>query len=754
MQRTLALSVVGLSTSLVLFNTQAAEIEASSVTKPVENASKTTPQVTTPPSKNEPIKAPTTVTQKAEVTGAAEAYDARRYDTATKIVVGQEEIQKYGDPTLGDVLKRLPGVTANGGVRMRGLSRGYTQILINGQPAPQGFQIESLTPDMVERIEILRAATAEFSTRAIAGSINIVLKSDAKLPTQAAKPLSTTINSTVSHSSGPGAQVSAFSSGSTTALAYNFGGNLGRNKYSQTSYTTQTASNAAGTPTQLRNSTTDSGNTNDNANLSARVTWSASPTNTLTSQSSVNFGRVSSYSETKTDVRLGTPPPFIQVNGNNDANNLRASSDVVWIRTFAEGAKLNTRVGVSYFKNDVSYNRQQFNTNNELSLISVSDVVTTDKALSANGKFATPFVEGHSIALGWDTGIREYNMDRVQNEKSLLNLNPDNVNTENEATVKRMALFAQDEWDLTSRWSVYAGVRWEGIWTSAGATNLNKINNRSSVASPLIHSLWKLPSSNHQLRSSLTRTYKAPDTNSLIPFLYTSRENTETTPDRQGNPNIKPELAWGWDLSYEHFLPMSGQFSVGTFVRRIKDVTFLQTSLMGERWVSMRANGGVANSRGIEMDAKIPVKLIWKDAPAIEVRANLTRTWSTLDTVPGPNNRLDSQTPFSGNIGMDYRSSTGGKGARVTAGGNFSFMSAGAVRISKTDYSYATPTRSLDIYAAWRFENNDNVRVSLSNALHQTGIKESSYIDESTSRTTRNVSPTTTRVMLMYSTKI
>src|SRR6202008_2140232 len=31
-------------------------------------------------------------------------------------------------------------------------------------------------PEMVERVEIVRAATAEFSTQAIAGTINIVLK--------------------------------------------------------------------------------------------------------------------------------------------------------------------------------------------------------------------------------------------------------------------------------------------------------------------------------------------------------------------------------------------------------------------------------------------------------------------------------------------------------------------------------------------------------------------------------------------------
>ena len=108
--------------------------------------------------------------------------EVRRQSTAAKIVIGREELDKQGDSTLGEVLKRLPGVTMGGapgrggGIRMRGLGGGYTQILMDGQRVPPGFSIESITPDMVEKVEILRAPTAETGARAIAGTINIVLR--------------------------------------------------------------------------------------------------------------------------------------------------------------------------------------------------------------------------------------------------------------------------------------------------------------------------------------------------------------------------------------------------------------------------------------------------------------------------------------------------------------------------------------------------------------------------------------------------
>src|SRR5258707_1048768 len=85
--------------------------------------------------------------------------DERKQSTAAKIVVNRDEILKYGDTTILDSMKRLPGVTVvpgtrggAGEIRMRGLGSGYTQILVNGEPMPPGFAIESLPPDLINRI--------------------------------------------------------------------------------------------------------------------------------------------------------------------------------------------------------------------------------------------------------------------------------------------------------------------------------------------------------------------------------------------------------------------------------------------------------------------------------------------------------------------------------------------------------------------------------------------------------------------------
>jgi outer membrane receptor protein involved in Fe transport len=116
--------------------------------------------------------------------------------------------------------------------------------------------------------------------------------------------------------------------------------------------------------------------------------------------------------------------------------------------------------------------------------------------------------------------------------------------------------------ERTKQWSVYAGLRWEGLETKSSGNTYADVKNRSSVFSPILQTLYKLPDSkNDQLRFGLTRTYKAPDTNSLIPRRFLSTDNKQTNPDSTGNPNLKPELAWGLDLAYEHYMPQGGVLS-------------------------------------------------------------------------------------------------------------------------------------------------------------------------------------------------
>src|SRR3569832_2305044 len=92
---------------------------------PVVALAQAVPMPPPPPDKDDAKKL-----EKIEVT-APDAVGERRESTAAKIVVNRDEIEKYGDTTVLDVMKRLPGVTVRGtSIMMRGLAS-YTQILVN-----------------------------------------------------------------------------------------------------------------------------------------------------------------------------------------------------------------------------------------------------------------------------------------------------------------------------------------------------------------------------------------------------------------------------------------------------------------------------------------------------------------------------------------------------------------------------------------------------------------------------------------------
>lgn len=132
-------------------------------------------------------------------------FEARQTSTSTKLVYGREELDRMNELTVGDYLRRLPSVTFTGppgtpkDVRVRGMDKGYTEILIDGEPVASGtkerqIQVDRLPLDMVERIELIRAPTADMSNEGLMGAINIVLRDAPKQRVASARLVAGQIN--------------------------------------------------------------------------------------------------------------------------------------------------------------------------------------------------------------------------------------------------------------------------------------------------------------------------------------------------------------------------------------------------------------------------------------------------------------------------------------------------------------------------------------------------------------------------------
>lgn len=652
--------------------------------------------------------------------------EERRYSTAAKMVFGREELDRYGDTSVGDVLKRLPGVTMSGtpgrggDIRMRGLGKGYTLILLNGEPVPRGFSLDSLAPEQVERIEIMRAPVAEHSARAIAGTINIVLREEFVRHENEARP---SLGWEQGHFQ-PG--ISLQRSNSLGSLNYSLAGNILHKNLPNESVTRTTASNVAtGAPLLLQTQQDSSRAVSDSLHLNARLNWRLAGGDSLALQPFLMQSHGTTLGTTTLDQALGvTPPNFASAAWRirSDSNMARGMGNLKL--KLNEGAKLELRFSGGQSSSFSQTARTELNALGGLVHTVSSGVGIDDTSFATSGKYSQPLGPAHQLAAGWDleSGKRLEKAFTIQDGVNPLARYGDNV----QAQTRRLAGYVQDEWELTPLWALYGGLRWEGIRTVSSSA-LDSARNQSTVLSPLFHSLWRLsPESKDQLRLGLTRSYRAPTLANLVsvPTLSSNYPatgtNTATSSDSIGNPNLKPELAWGLDLALEHYFSAGGLLSASVFRRSIdgliRSVTSLQTVNWSaqQRWVSAPQNFGRATTHGLELEAKFRLDELLKDAPQLNLRANYSRFWSQVDDVPGPNNRLDQQPGQTANLGMDYRL----RGLPLTLGGNINWTPAFVVQQTDAQSYSQGIKRVVDVYALWKFDPNLLLRLSASNLLH------------------------------------
>ncbi|MDO8065363.1 TonB-dependent siderophore receptor [Janthinobacterium sp. SUN206] len=659
--------------------------------------------------------------QKVEIT-AASGVQQRRDDTAAKIIVSRDDLAQYGDSSLAATLKRQPGVSIVGGeVRMRGLGAGYTQMLINGDPAPPGFSIESIAPEMIERIEILRSATAEYSMQAVAGSINVVLRKGASGAEREGKL-------------GTGRQDGRWQPAASlrvadklSGFAYALTGALERTADDVAGRMTETSADATGTLLAQRTTRTRNASSVNKASLTPRLHWTLDKGDTITWQSLLDWYRTGFDGVARETTLLGAASSYPRNGATSQASVFSARSDVSWAHALGAVGKLTARLGVNHNRRDTDYVFHGEAAAGAPLLLRgvVSDAV--DDSVNSSGKYLGRLGGGHALSLGWDGSLIRRSESRRQRDTYLAGGAPYALDEDYTADVRRLALYAQDEWEVTPRLQMYAGVRWEGLQTATEGRTLSEVRTRASVWSPVAQLLWKLPQQERdQLRLALARTYKAPTTRNLVPRRYTvNNGNSANNPDFQGNPDLRPELAWGLDAAYESYFGKSGVASLSAFTRRISDVTVQRLFLHDGVWTASPFNNGVAMVRGIELDVKFPVRTWWAQAPDVDVRANAGRNWSKVAAVPGPGNRLASQVPVTLNLGLDYRRSPG-----MSMGGNLNVQTGGLARLDAHAGSHAGVRRTLDAYALWQPDAKTRVRLSAANLLHQQQVQGQSWGDD------------------------
>ena len=680
--------------------------------------------------------------------------ETRRLSTAAKTVVGREEIERYGDSSMGELLKRLPGMVSSGRPgrggppALRGLGNGYTQIMIDGERAPRGFSLEDMLPEQVERIEIMRAPTAETGARAIAGTINIVTRGGY------VKYLNN-LNLGASVENGHVAPGASWSRSDTVdGMAYSLTLSAAHteraNDETKSTLSESVAQPNAPTVLQSMQELLRAQSQRDMLHANGRLQWGGTGSDSLVLTPMLIMTHNQGQS-TSTLSQSGGVLPFALSDTGSDSRFSLLRLGANWSRRIDEGARLAVNSSLARSRWNSSAVTLQSGGANGITPLS-QDSEQIDTTWNSSVKYSFSIADKHSLVSGVELELnqRAQTASALQSGQNPLADFDDNLS----ANVQRMALYSQDEWDINPHWSAHAGLRWEGIATS-GSTGQEgaRVSHRSDVLTPLLHAVWRPDlASKDQVRLSLTRSYRSPDLGRLIArptinaFFPNRGANDALHPDRAGNPDLQPELALGIDTAYEHYLSGGGLLSANVFVRQIDNLMRAQTTLEqsvpwadGPRWVSRPQNIGSAITSGLELEAKFRLREIYPQAPALDLRANVSLLQSRLTTLSGPNNRLEQQPDGTLNLGADYRL----RALPLRLSGNINWTPGYTTRLADEQEVWVGDKWVLDASALWIFSPSAQLRLSASNLLARDYLSGGTFTSGAGAQATRDTTQST-----------
>ena len=655
--------------------------------------------------------------------------DERRQSTVAMTVVGRDELDAYGDNSILDVLQRLPGISLDGDLpKLRGMGGGTTQILLNGQPAPPGFSLDTLAPSEIERIEIIKGPTAEFG--GVAGTINVILRSAPRLRQREWR-------------SNLGYRALAPQGSTVFSWGDRFGSvgvflplNLYKWANASASQVQRLSRLPSGEISQQQLLGRDQWR-GGGLNLSPRLDWKLGEEDALQWQAFLQRNESDNRSEREIRALLGPVPGSVLDRSVSRGTFELARSQLQWVQKQADGTRYELKAsGQTSSSRSASASQGQ---NASAAPGALRDTLNSqrDATGSVGARWRQPIGQHHTLTLGADLDDRHRRELRRQFENTVEQITG-TVGVPFTARSARMTAFVQDEWALSDRWSVMGGLRAEHARVVASSLTVEQVN-RFTQVSPLLHLRHALDDKGRDvLRASLSRSIRVPDLGLLMPRYSlngTYDKDTPNTPiaaDSAGNARLLPEKSSNVELSWEQRLGNNGVASVGYFHRRIDGL--IRRRITREsvaeasvpRWVSRPANIGRATSSGLEFEIKGQgaelLRGVWPAAPrTLQLRASLSLYRSAVEQIDDPDARLDGQAPWSSTVGFDHAVAK----SLFSYGGNLAYTPAFATQQTDLQRVWRGASHRVDVYALWRFNRQVQLRLSVNNLLPADSLSSS-----------------------------
>ena len=693
-------------------------------------------------------------------------YRDRTEDTAPTLIYDLEYFQRFEPSTVGDMLKRVPGVGFVGsdimeydGVQLRGLGGGYTQVLINGKKVPgagddRSFYVDRIPAEMVDHIELKRSASANRSGDAMAGAINIVLRDAYEFT---GSYIRVGVNRWDDGEVNPtfGAVTSFEALGGHLLAGFNVQDRYRAKSKRSDRYTDNTLAEKV--------SWEDQTEVKDGRDYSANLSYTADIGD------SGRFSLDGFYVKTDRDV---SEVSFEEELDGDETINLRVPGlDPYDQKNYGVGAeyKFEMAGGTTVLSIDhARFENAQATTEGEHVYVSGAENWDDTWSIPADAEWDETVYQAESVsAKDSETGFRltharpvgsaelEFGVDyRTKKREGLL------VSYEWEAEDEDQTPASLSDYSLDGSvasvieerrldpylmlsskgeaFSWEAGLRYETTRSQVeyleDEESEGRVSKDYNELLPSVNLRWNLGDAN-RINLSLARTLKRPNFNELLPALLDGEFGDN---DYIGNPELDPETANGLDLGFEHRLGRKGVVGLNFFYRDVKDLIEIvntgepseemqdtweemiedgdavdladaMAKEPAESWLYTSSNVGDGKVYGFEFDLSTPLSALGLENTGIF--ANYSWVNSKVDDFLGER-RFNDQAKSVYNIGFIHDIPTWGAsfGATYRKQGNAYTRMLGEEAVIRYG-------GELDVFVEKRFGKSVSLRLSANNLL-------------------------------------
>jgi outer membrane receptor protein involved in Fe transport len=630
---------------------------------------------------------------------------------APVLVYDQQFFAKFEPVSVGDQLRRVPGVAFVGDVgesvapEMRGLGNGYTQILVNGRAVPgigndRSVAVDRIPAEIIDRIEIVRSPSADFDSQGVGGTINIILKDGATLPPGVIVRVGETWDKKTGRFR-PNAAISWSGRNEADTVFYSLtvdaqkrfnekhaiqevvdGNTVGfddevaahGNGHSLQSWDNISKSRAV--------SREEQGDTRESKDLSFNgdLTWRLSDVSSLRFEAFALRTRRDEYENTRTYEGDGSVGGLDLANPELKFESTPIDEDSYGLSTLFQTSFNDQTDFEAYIARNVTkgseikhYFKDTPDTRDK-----IKGTEANDKNWQADAS-VTRRMPGLAQSLGIEgaqlkVGVQLKYKNRTFTASELSGLSkPKQKGTDGTFDYKedRFDTYALVDWDFTNNLTVTTGVRGEKTRSSQDYVTTDTVNgavedqtvghadSHEFMLNPSAHLRWKLDDAD-QLRFSVARTVRRPSVDQLVPSV--TLESPGDYDVTMGNPDLKMERSLGFDLGYERSIGRNGVVGVNLFQRNISDLigmvrTTRPVTDAGQDpddypgGLYTFQNLGSAKVRGVEFDMSTPLSAL--GMPNTGIFGNYTRLFSKrLNANTGRDTTVDDQPSYVYNVGV------------------------------------------------------------------------------------------------------